>query len=287
MKHETGHFRGAHGEEMFFQSWRPEDPPHAILVIVHGFSDHCDRYMNLVNGFVPRGIVIYSFDQLGHGRSPGPRGHIDSFSEFREDLHAFMTFVAEQESEIPLFLMGHSMGGLIVLDYGLYFPQSMNGVIASAPHLSDPPISPVIAVLARALSGIWPSFSLDAGLDDNSISRDPNVIQAYKDDPLVHGKGTPRLSTEISTAVVNTQANAANFQPPLFIYHGSADKLTSPEASRRFYDNVASSNKQYISYEDGYHESHNDLHKERVIIDVGQWIEEQILLASQQPQEQA
>jgi alpha-beta hydrolase superfamily lysophospholipase len=285
MKHITDQFTGAHGEAMFFQNWQPDKQAHATLVIVHGLSDHCNRYTNLVNGLVPRGIAIYIFDQLGHGRSPGSRGHIDSFIEYREDLHAFMQLVAGIESEIPLFLMGHSMGGLIVLDYGLQYPQDINGVIASAPHLGDPPVSPVVLTLGRLLSGIWPGLTLDNGLDKDGISRDPGVVQAYQDDPLVHGKGTPRLSTELSIAVANTQANAANFQPPLLIYHGSADRLTSPEASRRFYDKVSSSNKRYISYEGGYHEGHNDLHRERVIIDVGQWMEEQIRLASRQPQE--
>jgi len=280
MNHQTGQFTGAHGEEMFFQSWRPEDSPHATLVVVHGLSDHCNRYMNLVNGLVPRGIVMYGFDQLGHGRSPGSRGHIDNFREYREDLHMFIQLVASTESENPLFLMGHSMGGLIVLDYGLHYPQGMNGVIASAPHLGDPAVSPVVITLGRLLSGVWPGLTRNAGLDDNAVSRDPAVVQAYQDDPLVHGKGTPRLSTELSAAVANTQANATNFQPPLLIYHGSADELTSPEASRRFYDQVTSTNKRYISYEGGYHESHNDLHKERVIVDIGQWIEEEIQLAS-------
>lgn len=286
MKHKTDHFRGAHGEELFYQIWRPDDSALATLVIVHGFSDHCNRYMNLVKGLVPRNMVICSFDQRGHGHSPGSRGHIDSFSEYREDLRLFMQFVVSKEPENPLFLFGHSMGGLIVLDYGLHYPQGLNGIIASAPHLSDPPVSPIVASLARLLSGILPALSINAGLDEDGISRDIGVVQAYHDDPLVHGKGTPRLSTELAAAVDATQANAANFKPPLLIYHGSADRLTSPEASRDFYEKVKSDNKRYISYEGGYHESHNDLHQERVVIDVGQWIEEQIRIAAQQPQEQ-
>ena len=286
MKHKTGQFKGADGEELFYQNWQPEEPGHATLVIVHGFSDHCSRYSNLVNGLVPRGLVIYGFDQRGHGRSPGNRGHIDSFDDFRQDLHLFMQLVSELESANPLFLFGQSMGGLIVLDYGLHYPQGLNGVIASAPHLSDPPISPILITIGRLLSGVWPTFSLSAGLDNSKLSKDPSVAQAYQDDPLVHGKGTPRLSTELSAAVQETQANAQHFQPPLLIYHGSADELTSPEASRRFYDNVPAGNKRYITYEGGYHESHNDLHQERVVIDVGQWIEEQIRLASKKSQEQ-
>ncbi len=287
MKHKTGQFTGAGGEQLFYQNWRPIGEVQAVLIVVHGFSDHSSRYNNLVKGLVPRGIVIYAFDQIGHGQSPGKRGHIYSFNEFRADLGTFVRHVREWEADTPLFLFGHSMGGLIVLDFGLHHPQDLSGVIASAPHLSDPPVSPILSYLGRLLSGVWPSLTIKAGLEANDLCREPVVVQAYQDDPLVQGKGSPRLSTELAAAVTWTQDHAENFQPPLLIYHGSADKLTSPQASRQFFDKVGSQNKRYITYEGGYHESHNDLHQERVLIDIGQWIEEQVSIKSQAAQEKS
>ncbi|UCC52545.1 MAG: lysophospholipase [Anaerolineaceae bacterium] len=284
MLHKEDQFTCTGDTQLVYQCWRPQETTQAALVIVHGFSDHSGRYMNIVKGLVPRGMALYGYDQRGHGRSPGQRGHIDSFNQFRDDLLTFMHLVADQEPDIPLFLMGHSMGGLIVLDFGLHHPQIMRGVIASAPHLSDPPVSPIVATIGRLCSRVWPTFSMDAGLDTSGLSRKAQVVQAYEDDPLVHGKGTARLSTEVATIVAETNANAANFQPPLLIFHGTADSLTNPEASRRFYEEVPSSNKRYISYEGGLHEGHNDIHQERVVIDVAQWIEEQIRIVEEQPE---
>ena len=234
MLHKEDQFTCTGDTQLVYQCWRPHEAPQATLAIVHGFSDHSGRYMNIVNSLVPRGMALYSFDQRGHGRSPGQRGHIDNFGEFRDDLLTFTRLVANLEPGIPLFLMGHSMGGLIVLDFGLHHPQTVSGIIASAPHLSDPPISPLIVTVGRLCSKIWPTFSMDAGFDTSGLSRNPQVVQAYEDDPLVHGKGSARLSTELSTIVAETNANAASFQPPLLIFHGTADRLTDPAASRRF-----------------------------------------------------
>jgi alpha-beta hydrolase superfamily lysophospholipase len=176
------------------------------------------------------------------------------------------------------------MGGLIVLDFGLHNPQEVNGIVATSPHLSDPPISPILTTLSRALSSVWPTLGINAGIDNTGLSRDPKIVQAFLDDPLCHGKGTPRLATELSKAVVETNANAFRFQTPLLIIHGTADRITDPDASYRFYKNAASTNKAYIAYEGGFHEGHNDIHRERVLIDIGQWLEEQIRISTQQPE---
>ena len=115
---------------------------------------------------------------------------------------------------------------------------------------------------------------MPAGLDETGISRDPSAVQAYRDDPLVHGRGTARLATELEEAVAETQANAHRLELPLLIYFGTDDRLTNPEDSQRFYNHVRSADKHIIIYEGGYHENHNDIHSERVAIEVAQWIDE-------------
>lgn len=272
------------GVQLFYRRWNPPEAPQAVVIIIHGFSDHSGRFMPIVEDLNRRGMVAYGFDQRGHGRSPGTRGHVNSFAEFREDLFTFTHIVASEQPDIPIFLLGQSMGGLIVLNFGLHHPQEVDGVVALSPHLSDPPVSPVLVTLSRALSNVWPTFSINAGLDHKGLSRDPDAVQAYLDDPLVHGKGTPRLAVELSNAVTETNANAGSFQLPLLITHGTADRLTDPEASRLFCENAASTNKTFIPYEGGYHEGHNDLHRERVIIDIAHWLEEQIQISEQEPE---
>ncbi len=284
IQYKENQFTCSDGVQLFYRQWIPRDVARGVVIIVHGFSDHCGRYLNIVEGLIPRQIMIYGFDQRGHGHSPGQRGHVNKFTEFRDDLLTFTQMVSDQQPDIPLFLLGQSMGGLIVLDFGLHYPQDIDGVIALSPHLSDPPLSPILTALGRALSGIWPTLSISAGIDNRNLSRDPHVVQDFLADPLVHGKGTPRLLTELSKAVGDTNSNAVSFQPRLLITHGTADRMTNPEASRRFFEKAASASKAFIAYEGGYHEGHNDIHRERVVIDIGQWLEEQIHVLTQQPE---
>lgn len=282
MRHYEDQFKAKDNLPLYRQGWLPECKPRAVVALVHGFNDHSGRYGNLVNELVGRRLAVHSYDLRGHGRSAGQRGHIKHFAEFRQDTHDFIQLARAQYPALPFFLFGHSMGGLIVLDQALHYPQGLNGVIASSPHLGDPPISALLTNLSRLMSAVWPGFSLSAGLDPAGLSRDSDVVQAYSSDPLLHGKGTARLAVELSKTVAATQAAAARFEPPLLMYQGTADPITQIEASRRFYDNVPGPNKTFINYEDALHECHNDIHHERVSMEVGQWIETEIAIAARQ-----
>ncbi|MGQ9629309.1 MAG: lysophospholipase [bacterium] len=274
MEHSEGTFRGAGGLDLYYQFWRPEGGEcRAVLAIVHGFGEHSGRYTSVVNYLAPRGFAIYGFDNRGHGRSPGQRGYINSWSEYREDVRAFLRMVREQEPGQPLFLMGHSIGGLIALECALHHPEGLRGVIASGPTLGRVGISPFLLILSRILSWVWPRFTMDTKLDSSAISRDPAVVKAYREDPLVHGKGTARLGTEMTAAVDWTQAHAADLQVPLLILHGEADRLAPPEASLAFFEKVTFPDKERYEYKGGYHEPHNDINREQVLADLLQWLE--------------
>ncbi|MDY6874723.1 MAG: alpha/beta hydrolase [Chloroflexota bacterium] len=272
MGHKESTFSGFGGLELYYQCWRPEVEPRAALAVVHGFGEHSGRYGNVVDWFVPRGCAVYAFDLRGHGRSPGPRGYINEWAEFREDVKSFLELVHEQEPERPVFLLGHSMGGLIVLEYVLHHPEGLIGVIASGPAL-EVGISPFLMALSKVLSGVLPRLTLGTKLDATTISRDAAVVEAYVSDPLVHSLGTPRLSTELTRATEWTQAHAAEMRIPCLIVHGSADRLVPPEGSRIFYENVTFADKERQAYEGYYHEVFNDVGKERVLADVEAWIE--------------
>ena len=209
MNHSENTFSGFKGLKLYYQCWRPEGEPRTTLAIVHGFGEHSGRYGNVVDWFVPKGYAVYAFDLRGHGRSPGPRGYVSRWAVFREDVKAFLELVHEQEPGQAVFLLGHSMGGLIVLEYALHYPEGLTGVIASGPLLAQANMSPSLVTLSKILSGVLPWLTLDTKLDATSISRDPAVVETYVNDPLVHSLGTPRLGTELTRAIEWTQAHAA------------------------------------------------------------------------------
>jgi alpha-beta hydrolase superfamily lysophospholipase len=276
MQHETGKFEGTGGLELTYQSWHPDPDQErkAVLVIVHGLGEHSGRYGNVVKELLPRGIVVYGFDLRGHGRSAGQRGHVESWSDIREDLDAFSSLVIQQEGDLPRFLMGHSLGGLIVLEYTLRKGKDVayQGVIASGPGLSTDGLSPVLVQVSSFLSRVWPTLSMPSGLEVPGISRDPAVVQAYRDDPLVHGKVTPRGAVGGFAAVRWTLDHAADWSLPLLIVHGGADRLVPAEASRSFFDQLPITDKERIEYEGGYHEPHNDINHKQVTSDLARWL---------------
>jgi alpha-beta hydrolase superfamily lysophospholipase len=276
VNHNENTFSGFGGLELYYQRWRPEGEPKATLAIVHGFGEHSGRYGNVVDWFVPKGYAVYAFDLRGHGRSPGPRGYINEWAEFRGDVKSFLELVREQEPGQVVSLLGHSMGGLIVLEYVLHHPEGLAGVIASGPLLAQAGVSPLLMALSKVLSGVLPRLTLNTKLDATAISRDPAVVEAYVNDPLVHSLGTPRLSTELTQATEWTQAHAAEMEIPCLIVHGSADRLCPPEGSRVFYENTTLADKKRQVYEDYYHEVFNEVGKERVLADVEAWVEQHL-----------
>ena len=273
MEHTEGKFKGMGGIELFYQRWQPAGDPRATVAIVHGFGEHSGRYMNVVNCLAPAGYAVYGFDHRGHGRSPGQRGHIMAWTEYREDVRAFLKIAAEQEPKRPLFLMGHSLGGLIVLEYVLRYPDGLQGVIASSPLLAQPGVSPILIMLARLLSRIYPNFSLKTGLDASGISRAAIVVKTYVDDPLVHSLATPRLSTEISAAQAWSLAHAAELKLPLLMILGSADRLAPPDGGRKFFSQVTFTDKELHEYKDAFHECHNDIIYQEVVADLKRWLD--------------
>jgi alpha-beta hydrolase superfamily lysophospholipase len=266
-------FKG-HGDlELYYQCWQPVTRPKAIVAVVHGHGEHSGRYNNVVDWFVPKGYAVYAFDLRGHGRSPGKRGYIESFAEYRNDAAAFLDLVRSEEPNSKVFLLGHSQGGLIALNYVLHDGAGLAGVVASGPVLSPPGISPLLIQLSKVLSSVWPGLSLATGMDTTALSRDPAVVEAYVNDPLVHAKGTPRLGAETLVAVDWTQAHAAEMALPCLIVHGSDDRLCPPEGSQRFYESVTFADIERVEYEGYYHEVFNEPGKEKVLADVEAWVQ--------------
>ena len=272
-RHE-GRFTGHDGLDLYYQAWAAEGAPlRGIVTIVHGIGEHSSAYRTVVERLGPAGFALYGFDLRGHGRSPGRRGFIHSWDDYRQDLRAFLRLVAEQRPGQPRFLLGHSMGGIIALDYALRHPQGLSGVAVIGPAIGELGISPARLRLARILSRVWPTFSLPTGLDVSAISRDPGVVAAYRADPLVHDVGTARLGTELAETVDWVQAHAPDLRLPLLVQHGGADRLALPDGSRRFVANAGVPDKELREYPGAFHQIHNDTSHDAVTADLLAWLE--------------
>ena len=266
--------------QLFAQSWAPTGPPKGTVALVHGFGEHSDRYTYLVEALTSQGYGVGALDHRGHGRSPGIRGHVDRFDDFLADVGALLAALRQQSPDRQLFLFGHSVGGLIALDYAIRQPTDLAGVIASAPLLTAANVSPLLQYAAKALSRLKPDFGLNTGLDAATISRDPAEVLRYHQDPMVHSQATARLATELDRATAWTQAHASDLRLPLFIYHGAGDRLVPIAGSRAFFANVASADKQWLEVPAGYHESHNDVDRQMVLDEVVKWLDAHTLAPS-------
>ena len=270
--HREGWFTGAGGLSLFRRTWCPAGPPRAVLINIHGLGDHSGLYPALAEHFTARGIAVYAPDLRGNGRSPGQRGYVERWDEFREDLERFIAVVRQEEPDRPLFLLGNSLGGLIVLDYALHRPEGIRGVIAASPPLGRVGVPAPLMALGRVLSRVWPRFSVRTGMDLSGLARDPVVVETVLADPLFHRVGTARLSTEVVAAIERVQAAAPRFPLPLLVLHGSADRMVPPDGSRAFMARVGQPDRELREYPGAFHVLFADLDRERALTDVERWI---------------
>jgi long-chain acyl-CoA synthetase len=273
MQHIESTFKGFGDCHLYFQSWHPEASSQAIVILVHGLGGHSGVFENVVEYLVPQGYEVYALDLRGHGRSPGQRGHINAWIEFREDLRAFLQHVRAERSHCPIILWGHSLGGTIVLDYALRSPEQIQGLIVTAPALEKISVPAYKLRLGKWLSKLMPRFSLKAGLGKNWASRDPVALAAYLHDPLRHEYGSARLVTEFFATVDWINHHAAELKIPLLIMHGSGDRVTSPQGSRAFFQHVLFSDKEHREYPGSYHDLYIDLDYHRMFTDVEVWLD--------------
>ena len=274
MKHQEGFFKGVRDTNIYFQSWSPESEPRAILLIVHGLAEHSGRYMNLVNHFVPLGYGLYGIDHLGHGRSDGTRVFVERFEDYTNTLKVYFDMIRCWQPRKPVFLVGHSMGGLISAVYLLDHQAELTGAVLSGVAVKVPSnITSVILYVGKVLSALVPKFGL-LGLDAAGVCRDPAVVQAYVSDPLVYtGKTTARLAAEMLKAMQYVSAEASRITLPIMMVQGSADRLVDPAGSKMLYEAVSSADKAIRIYDGFYHEVFNEPEHDKVLRDIEIWLE--------------
>jgi acylglycerol lipase len=273
MKHQDGFFEGVRSTRIYHQCWLPESAPKAVLLIVHGLGEHSGRYLNVVNHFVAMGFAVYGMDHPGHGKSDGARKYVDRFEDFIDNVKAYFDRIQGWQAGKPIFLVGHSMGGLIGAMYLLDHQAGLKGAILSGPSVKIPGnVSPVTVFIGKMLVALMPRLGLLKTAPEG-VSRDPAVVQAYIDDPLVYkGKTTVRLAAEMLKAMKRVSSEAAKISLPILILQGGADWIVDPAGARMMYESVSSADKEIKIYDGLYHEVYNEPEHPKVLQDVELWI---------------
>ena len=274
MRHQEGTFKGVRDASIYYQCWLPEGESRAVLLIVHGLAEHSGRYMNVVNHFVPLGYAVYGVDHVGHGKSSGTRVYVERFEDYTDTLKIYFDMVRHWQPEKPVFLVGHSMGGLIGAVYLLDHQAELTGAVLSGPAVKvHDTVSPAFIFVGKLISVLMPKLGL-IGLEAEGVSRDPAVVQAYVNDPLVcRGKVTARLSAELVKAIRRVAAEATKITLPILILQGTADRLVDPKGAQMLYDAVNSVDKTIKIYDGLYHEVYNEPEHGQVLGDVKAWLE--------------
>jgi acylglycerol lipase len=277
MKHFEMNWKARDGLDIFAQGWEPTMPkPKAVVCLVHGHGEHTSRYTHVAEAFGKEGFVLFGADLRGHGRSGGARGHISSIEDFMQDIDVLLQQAHARYPSLPIILYGHSVGGILVLHYGLLRKPEVRGVIAASSALHTAVEQQKIKVMmAKVLGSLLPNTSIESGLDPKSISRDEKVVQAYIEDPLVHDKITLGFGKIMIGVSSWTLAHAKEFTLPLLLLHGKADMIAFPSSSIEFAASLKGKC-TLVLWDDAYHELHNEPEKNEVFKTMMFWMDERL-----------
>ena len=274
MNHFESSWKARDGLDIFAEAWEPTVIlPKAVVCLVHGLGEHTSRYAHVAEAFGKEGFVLFGADLRGHGRSGGLRGHISSIEDYMQDIDVLLEQARARYPGLPLFLYGHSIGGVQVLHYGLLRKPNVKGVIATSSALHTSAEDQALKVMmAKVLGSLLPNVVIASGLEPKSISRDEKVVQAYINDPLVHDKLSLGFGKVMIGVSAWTLAHAGEFSLPLLLLHGKADAIAFPSSSIEFAaplkDKVT-----LVLWDDAYHELHNEPEKEEVFKTMTLWMD--------------
>jgi len=275
MKTESGTFVTRDGTSIFWKGCFPDTSPKALIHVIHGYAEHIDRYGNVVNELLPAGYTIIGNDHRGHGRSGGKRGHVVRFQDFIDDERQFYQDVIKARFPgIPYFVLGHSMGSLIAMNYVEQDAADIRGLVLSGTgSLPGTDIPKALLTITKILSTLLPAVHVKSPLPPEFISRDKDVVKAYVDDPLVYNVITPRLAYEMNRYVVIGAENAFKIKIPVLIQLGSQD--TAFSGQRELFDMIGAEDKTFKLYNGLRHEVYNELIEDRrkVLADLRQWLD--------------
>jgi acylglycerol lipase len=267
---EESTFQNKDGSQIYYQIFRPNAGAKRVLVVHHGFGEHGGRYSNLIDSLTDRSYVVYLIDARGHGRSDGRRGVVGHVSDYFADLKQLIGIAKQREGVKKVTLLGHSLGAVISFLYAGTDnnQEDLDALVTSgiAIKVQTDFVMDIKKGIGGLLANVLPTLTVPAGLDVNLLSHDKNVVDAYVSDPLVHGN----ISAYLGDFLMNCYDLALNTAPriniPIYMFHGKEDKIALPAGSSEAFDRVSSKDKTLKLFDGLYHETMNELPKDRAIV---------------------
>jgi lysophospholipase len=271
-------FTAADGLRLARLVWRPPDEARAAVAVVHGYGEHGGRYAQLAEELAATGLTVSAYDLRGHGRSAGRRGHVRRFVEYLDDTALFLDGARREAAGRPLFLLGHSMGGLIAASYAEQRPvDDLTGLVLSAPFLRLAiPVTGAKLFAARVASFVVPTLDVGNSLDASGLSHDGEVVDAYRTDPLNHSVATARWATEMLAAQRHALSAAGSIRLPLLVMVGDDDAVADPAAGRELFAAASSADKTLRRYPGYFHEIFNETGRDVPVADLTAWLQERV-----------
>ncbi len=268
----TEEFISGGERQLFIRSWRPSGRVRAVLAIVPGFNSHSGHYQWAAAQFTAMGLAVYAVDLRGRGKSTGPRFHVEHFDDYLADVQSLLDVARAREPGLPVFLLGHSAGGVIASAYTLGHQDELAGLICES-YAFQVPAPDAVLSLVRWLSGPFPTLRV-LKLPNKEFSRIPEVVTALNADPLIaNEKQTALTVAQMLVGIDRLKRGFPTLRLPVLIAHGTADKVTVPAGSQVFEDNAGSADKTLLLYKDHAHDLLNDVGRESVVGEFKQWIE--------------
>jgi alpha-beta hydrolase superfamily lysophospholipase len=251
----------------------------ARILIVHGLGEHAGTFSNIIDHLLPKNISCWTYDLRGHGKSDGPRGHIDDFDDYVKDTCAIMKLMrADCPENIPFFLMGDSFGGMLVLHVALKHPSLMNGVIASSPGLGLNPMPWIKRTALHLLLKVKPDLPLNNRLDFSKACRNKEWVLHHSTDPLVNPYVTPKWFSEFSKAQETLHRSAADIKVPVLMQISGNDSILDSDVAKRFFNQLTVKDKTLHCYDDLCHYIFFEPPEQRhgVLMDLEKWVMDRI-----------
>jgi lysophospholipase len=275
-----------HHEEGFLdvdgaRLWTEDDVPtgaRAHVLMLHGYADHLGRYRALRDALVAEGFAFHAYDQRGHGKTAGPRGHVQNFSDYLDDFDRALARMRTKGGNTRAFVIAHSHGGLEALAaLQRRATPLVDGLALSSPYLALAFTPPAWKLgLAKGLQGLLPKLRIPLDLELSWLSRDEAWVRTTNADPLYNRVGTPRWLIESNKAQAEVLAHGAAITCPVLLLLGTEDRIASATAARQFFDTLGTKDRTLREYPGMRHELLNELGKEEVFRDICRWISEHL-----------